>query len=220
MTDDITKCAEALRLALLDNETEAARSHQNWLMGKAASALLRQDEDSLRAFRAALAGLPAVADRFGEGKKGDRWRTVWELVDAFCETPRPLEQARLAKVAQVSGKVLLAIRNEPGISPGELVTQLGKTNSHVSNVLRQLIEQGLVHRLAEGRSGRCFLTTMGRQQVEAMRPEATATVPQKPVKASSTQSRPQPAGSCFLYIDSAKSHWTKPYERPSFSFVC
>lgn len=215
MTDDISKRAEALRLALLDNETEAARSHQNWLMGKAASALLRQDTDSLRAFRAALAGLPAVADRFGEGKKGDRWRTVWELVDAFCETPRPLEQARLAKATQVSGLVLLAIRHEPGISPGELVQKLGKKSSHVSNVLRQLIEQGLVHRLAEGRSGRCFLTATGRQQVEAMQPEIQTPVQQTPID-HAAPSRIALRDEDFRYAGKTPSHWPNPHACPHF----
>lgn len=218
MPNEIKERARAFRLALIDNDEPGAAPLQSWLMGKAASAMLHQDTESLLALRAALADLPPVADRFGTGRRGDRWRAVWELVDALCETPRPLEQVRLSKATQVSGQVLQLIGDQPGICPGDIARQLGKRGPHVSNVLRSLMDQGLVHRLAEGRTGRCFLTSTGREMLAAMLPSAAETAPPEVPNDTATDSVvPRAGNNDYPYFDRlSPSHWPEPTRLPNF----
>lgn len=172
MLKDLKQLAQDLRLALIDGDTTAALSYQNRLMGEVAAGLLQQDTEALLDLRAAVADLGPVADRYGDGKKGDRWRAVWELLHAISETSRPLEQMRLARPNQVAGQLLRLISAQPGITPGEMGTLTAKTDSHISNTLKTLMEQGLVHRIPKGRNGHYYLSAMGRELLGVAVPPA------------------------------------------------
>jgi DNA-binding transcriptional ArsR family regulator len=163
MPTELEQRALALRLALIDGDSAAADVHQNWLMGEVATGLLYQDAQTLTALGAALADLPPLADRYGDGRKGDRWRAVWELVEAIGETVRPLEQVRLARGGTYTGEVLRLILDEPGITPKAIVERTGRQPNHVSNTLRALLDQGLVYRLPQGRSARYFAEASARE---------------------------------------------------------
>jgi hypothetical protein len=163
MSPDLKSRAQALIDALIDGDPAAVENLQGWLMGECAAGLLNQDGESLAELRAAVADLAPVADRYGPGKPGDRWRAVWELLHAIGQTSRPLEQIRLARPERVSGQLLRLIRDQPGIAPGEMAKSLGKQANHVSNALRGLIDQGLVHRVARGREVNYYLSETGRE---------------------------------------------------------
>jgi DNA-binding transcriptional ArsR family regulator len=156
MPTELEQRAQALRLALIDGDAAAAEAHKNWLMGEVATGLLHQDAEALMALRAAVADLPPLADRYGDGRKGDRWRAVWELLDAIGDTVRPLEQVRLARAETYTGEVLRLILREPGITPKAIAEQTDRQPNHVSNTLRTLLDQGLVYRLPQGRTARYF----------------------------------------------------------------
>jgi hypothetical protein len=171
MSADYQAHARALVDALIDADPDAVKTHQDWLMGECAAGLLDQDGATLAELRAAVADLAPVADRYGQGLPGDRWRAVWELLHAIGAASRPLEQRRLARPERVSGRLLRLIRETPGISPGRMATALGKQTNHVSNALRGLLDQGLVQRLPRGREVNYYLTETGR---EALADEAPA----------------------------------------------
>ena len=163
MNDDLETRTQALISALIDQDADAVTRHQAWLMGECAAGLLHQDGEALIALRAAVTDLGPVADHYGEGKAGERWRAVWELLYAISETIRPLEQLRLAQADTVAGRLLRLIRDEPGISPGEMTKRVHKRSNHVSNVLRTLIGQGLLHRVPQGREQRYYLSETARE---------------------------------------------------------
>lgn len=158
MLERLKENAQALRLALIDGDSSAVEQHQRWLMGEIAAGLLHQDSDHLLDLRAAIADLAPVADRYGPGKRGDRWRTAWELLYAISQTVRPLEQQRLARADTLAGQILRRIVEQPGITPGEIVAATGKARNHVSNELALLQNQGLVYRVPRGRSVMVFPT--------------------------------------------------------------
>jgi len=170
MTQDLDRHILALRQALLAHEKPAAKSEKDWLMGEVAAALLQQDAEALKALRARVCDLAPLADRYAEAQPGDRWRAVWEILHACSETIRPLEQVRLAKPGQLSGLLLRHIGDSEGITPTELGERVGKKPSHVSNTLRALAEQGLVHRVPQGREIRYFLSEMGRELLAERQP--------------------------------------------------
>lgn len=167
MPTELEQRAQALRLALIDGDASAAETHEHWLMGEVAAGLLYQDQETLTALGAAVADLPSVADRYGEGRKGDRWRAVRELVHAIGETVRPLEQVRLTRQETYSGQVLQLILDEPGITPGEIADRTGRQPNHVSNTLRVLLDQGLVYRVPQGRTARYFADEAAQELIGA-----------------------------------------------------
>lgn len=170
MPTELEQRAQALRLALIDGDGDAAQTHQNWLMGEVAAGLLHQDSQTLMALGAAVADLPPLADRYGDGRKGDRWRAVGELLDAIGETVRPLEQVRLARAETYTGEVLRLILGEPGIAPKAIAERTGRQPNHVSNTLRALLDQGLVYRLPQGRTARYFAEESARELAGAAAP--------------------------------------------------
>jgi len=186
MIQDLDRHVQALRQALLAGEAPAAATERDWLMGEVAAALLSQDAEALKALRARLADLAPLADRYGDGRPGDRWRAVWEILHACSETIRPLEQVRLARPGQLSGLLLRHIGDCEGITQGELSTRVGKRPNHVSNTLRGLAEQGLVHRVPQGRTVRYYLSEMGRELLAEQRPARAvppaASGPERPLK--------------------------------------
>jgi DNA-binding MarR family transcriptional regulator len=180
MTVPLESHVQTLRRALLDGDQATAAAEQDWLMGEAAAALLQQDTAAMTALRVHLADLAPLADRYGDGRPGDRWRAVWELLQACGETIRPLEQVRLADASRLSGLLLRHIGASEGITPTELGERTGKRLNHISNILRALMGQGLVHRIPQGREGHYYLSDMGRallaqsQPVRAVAPASKA----------------------------------------------
>jgi DNA-binding MarR family transcriptional regulator len=218
MNPDLQSRAQALIDALIDGDFDAAKHLQGWLMGECAAGLLNQDGETLADLRAAVADLVAVADRYGPGKPGDRWRAVWELLHAIGATTRPLEQLRLAHPQRVSGQLLQLIRDRPGISPSEMVQCLGKKANHVSNALRGLIDQGLVDRVTRGREVDYYLTGTGREALadEAPAPGAVTATAQ-PQRIPSLPRTAANAGS-YPYLDERSlQRWPTPGQRPTFS---
>jgi DNA-binding MarR family transcriptional regulator len=161
--DEFRQRATSLRLALIDGDSAAAAQHQAWLMGEAAAGLLHQDTVTLLDLRAAVADLAPVADHYGDGQRGDRWRTVWELLYAVSQATRPQEQQRLAQADTLSGQLLRLIGDNHGITPGDLATRSEKKPNHISNTLRTLLDQGLVFRVPQGREQRYYPSEAGRQ---------------------------------------------------------
>ncbi len=218
MNPDLQSRAQALIDALIDGDLDAARSLQGWLMGECAAGLLNQDGDTLADLRAAVADLAPVADHYGPGKPGDRWRAVWELLHAIGATTRPLEQLRLAYPERVSGQLLRLIRDRPGISPREMVESLGKKANHVSNALRGLIDQGLVDRVTRGREVDYYLTGAGR---EALADEASAQTPGAAMATAQPQRIPSlpraaaTAGSYRYFDERRPQRWPVPGRRPT-----
>lgn len=160
---ELEQRAQALRLALIDNDPAAAVELERWLMGEAAAGLLYQDADTLMALRAAVADLAPVADLYGHGRKGDRWRAVWELLHAISETFRPLEQVRLARPKTFPGQLLRLIIEDPGVTPGDLAERTDRKLNQVSNALRKLLDQGLVYRVPQGNTARYFADAAARE---------------------------------------------------------
>lgn len=199
MNDNLETRAQALISALIDQDADAVTRHQAWLMGECAAGLLHQDGEALSALRAAVADLGPVADHYGEGKAGERWRAVWELLYAIGETSRPLEQLRLARADTLAGRLLRLIRDEPGISPGEMAKRVHKRSNHVSNALRALIGQGLVHRVPQGRELRYYLSATAREALlddaPVEQPEPRAPAP----AAASAAADSSPAGNLLHF---------------------
>lgn len=192
MLPNLKKRAQDLRLALMDGDQDAAAKLQAWLMGEVAAGLIEQESEVLLDLRAAIADLPQVADRYGDGKPGDRWRAVWELLYAVGQTTRPMEQQKLMQAETLPGQLLRLIAAQPGIAPTDMGKQLGKERNHVSNTLRALLDQGLVYRVPRGRSAAFYLTP----QAKALLPEQ-AVVPEKLPPADK-----EPANdSRFLWVD-------------------
>ncbi len=177
MSQDLEHHILTLRQALLDGNSTEAETAKNWLMGEAAAALLHQDATGMNALRAHLADLAPLADKYGDGRPGDRWRAVWELLHACGETVRPLEQARLARPSQLSGLILRHIRDDEGITPSELGARVNKKPNHVSNTLRILAEQGLLYRVPQGKKNRYYLSEMGREILQRQQPVQPAPAP-------------------------------------------
>lgn len=208
MSIELEQRAQALRLALIDGDTARAEEHKNWLMGEAAAGLLYQDAETLMVLRAAVADLAPVADRYGDGQKGDRWRAVWELLYAVSETVRPLEQVRLARPETFTGEVLQLILDEPGVTPREIAERKGRQPNHVSNTLRALLDQGLVYRLPQGRTARYFAEQEARELAGA------TSVAQPP--AASPRGVPATDEHRFPYLDEGlRRHWQAEGERPA-----
>lgn len=157
---------QALRQALMEGEREAVREHQDWLMGTTAVALLDQDLDGMMVLRRHFPYLASLANKHGTGGPGERWNALWEVLEMCTETHRPLEQVRLAEPARLSGRILHQIRNTPGIMPSELARLLKKTRNHISNEIKLLARQGLVHRVTEGRNQRLYLSSTARELLQ------------------------------------------------------
>ena len=161
---------EQLRQALLGGDSEVVEKPQAWLMGEVASALQAQDRATMMELRGHLANLIPLADHHGSGKPGDRWRAVWELLQACSASHQPLEQYRLAEPARLSGLLLKHIKQQPGITPSELGDALGKKLNQISNELKRLREEGLVHQVPQGAKRQYFLTTAARTLLEGQSP--------------------------------------------------
>lgn len=182
--DEFRQRAASLRLALIDGDSAAAAQHQAWLMGEAAAGLLHQDTDTLLDLRAAVADLAPVADHYGDGQRGDRWRAVWELLYAVSQATRPQEQQRLAQPDTLPGQILRLIGEHRGITPGELAQRLKKKPNHISNTLRTLIDQGLVFRLPQGREQRYYPSDAGRQLLGLPQAQVAADKADAPIRAA------------------------------------
>jgi DNA-binding MarR family transcriptional regulator len=198
MNEALARRARALSDALIDGDGAAAATHRDWLMGEVAAGLLQQDGATLMELRAAVADLAPLADHYGEGGPGERWRAVWELLYAIGQTTRPLEQARLARADTVSGQLLRLIRDDPGIAPGKMAKALGKQANHVSNALRGLIDQGLVFRLPRGREVNYYLSETGRAAVDE---QAPARAVDQDRDAGPSAPAPRQAKVNLLYLD-------------------
>ena len=207
MPTEFEQRAQALRLALIDGDAATARTHQDWLMGEVAASLLHQDAQTLMALSTAVADLPPLADRHGDGRKGDRWRAVWELLDAIGETVRPLEQVRLARAETYTGEVLRLILGEPGIAPKVIAERTGRQPNHVSNTLRALLDQGLVYRLPQGRTARYFAEESARELVGGAAPSPAVS---RFTGAAANDRR-------YRYLDEGlERHPHPPGQRPAF----
>ena len=161
---------EQLRQALLSGDSESVEAPQAWLMGEIAGALQAQDRAAMMELRGYLANLIPLADHHGSGKPGDRWRAVWELLQACSASHQPLEQYRLAEASRLSGLILVRIKRQPGITPSELGKNLEKKANQISNELKRLREEGLVHQVPEGAQRRYFLTTAARTLLDGQSP--------------------------------------------------
>jgi len=199
MPTELEEHAQALRLALIDGDPDAAEGHKNWLMGEVAAGLLHQDAQALMTLRAAVADLAPVADHYGDGRKGDRWRAVWELLYALSQTVRPLEQVRLARPETFTGQVLRLILDEPGVTPREVAERTRRQPNQVSNSLRALLDQGLVLRIPQGRSARYFPQEAARELTgTAARPSGPAANDEAP----------------FPHENDLPERWPNHYETP------
>lgn len=181
MDNVLQQYAQALSDALIDGDAAAAEIHQSWLMGEVAAGLLHQDTDTLLDLRAAIADLAPIADHYGNGQRGDRWRAVWELLYAISQTTRPAEQQRLARPETLPGQLLRLIGENIGATPSELAQKLNKKLNHISNTLRTLIDQGLVFRVPQGRELRYYLNDTGRQLLGLPQPQAPVDKPAAPL---------------------------------------
>jgi len=177
-TSTFAQSIEQLRQALLSGDSESVEARQAWLMGEIAAALQAQDRVKMLELRGYLANLIPLADHHGSGKPGDRWRAVWELLQALSTSHQPLEQYRLAEPGRLSGLILTHIKWRPGITPRTLGSVLNKRPNQISNELKRLREEGLVHQIPEGAQRRYFLTTAARTLLEGQSPVRTA--PQTP----------------------------------------
>ena len=178
-TSHYSEQVDQLRQALLGGDAERAEAPQAWLMGEIASALQAQDRDKMMELRGHLANLIPLADHHGSGKPGDRWRAVWELLQACSATHRPLEQYRLAEPGRLSGLILAQIKRQPGITPSELAGDLKKQANQISNELRRLRDEGLVHRVPEGAQRQYFLTSAARTLLVGQSPVRLVVQPQR-----------------------------------------
>ena len=158
--------ATSLRQALIKSDKSAIRTHRDWLIGAVAAALLDQDMDAMRSLRAELASLIAVTDQYYDAGAGERWRALAEILQACADTYKPLEQMRLAQPNRLSGLVLRHIGRESGITPSSLADKLGKQRNHISNELRALEQEGLIHKLSEGRNTYLYISGIGRKMLE------------------------------------------------------
>lgn len=211
MNEALARRVQALTDALIDGDHTAAATHRDWLMGEVAAGLLQQEAATLMDLRAAVADLAPLADHYGEGGPGERWRAVWEILYVIGQTSRPLEQARLARSETVPGQLLRLMRDEPGISPGLMAARLGKRANHISNALRALIDQGLAFRLPHGRTLRYYLSETGHESAE----DRAATPP--PVHDADAERFPRAAGKAhgnLLYLDPSRElRATEPERR-------
>jgi hypothetical protein len=178
MLAELKAHAQDLRLALMDGDKDAAAKLQTWLMGEVAAGLIEQESDALLDLRAAIADLPQVADRYGDGKPGDRWRAVWELLYTVGQTSRPMEQQRLMRPETVPGQLLRLIADTPGIAPTKMAEDLSKETNHISNTLRALLDQGLVYRVPRGRTASYYVTPEAAEGLPNQVPENLVRLPE------------------------------------------
>lgn len=171
--------ATDLRTALLKCDWAAIRQHRDWLVGAVAAALLDQNVDAMRALRAELANLVAVTDKYSDAGAGERWRALAEILQACADTCKPLEQMRLAQPNRLSGLILRHIGKESGITPSALADKLDKQRSHISNELKALECEGLIHKLSEGRNTYLYISGIGRKMLENYQTVAPAAPPGK-----------------------------------------
>jgi DNA-binding transcriptional ArsR family regulator len=168
---------DQLRQALLDANPEQIEAPQAWLMGEIATVLQSQDREKMMELRGYLADLIPLADHYGTSKPGDRWRTAWELLQASSASHQPLEQYRLAEPGRLSGLILKHIKQIPGITPGELTKILHKMPNQISNELKRLRDDGLVHQIPNGNKRQYFLSSTARGLLEQQSPARSVPAP-------------------------------------------
>ncbi len=172
---------DAYRNALKDQNTTQICAEKAWLTALAAQALLKQDNAEIRAILASYADLAGLADHFDTtGKPGDRWRAINELLTLALESGKPLQQLRLVMPSTVSGSIMSHIDNTPGITPSEIVERCSKKNSHIANELKKLEKNGLCYRLKQGREHKVFLSKLGKDMLDSIKPiKLIATTPKR-----------------------------------------
>ncbi|POZ50795.1 MarR family transcriptional regulator [Methylovulum psychrotolerans] len=162
--DNLAEHRDNYRQALKNKDFATVRREKAWLTTAAASALLAQDAEAMQAIRACCADLSGLADHHDESSKlGDRWRTLGELMTLALASGKPLEQLRLVLPSTVSGLAMTRIKQQPGITPTELVEQCAKSASHIANELKKLEDAGLIYRLKRGKSHEVYLSVLGKE---------------------------------------------------------
>ena len=155
----IAQLAAVLRLAMLDDNHDVVKEMQNALMGKTASAILHQDKSELKELLPALASLHAVAGRYMNGKYKERWVALWELVEVIFDTPKPLEQQRLAKKCGTASRIVKLLVTYSGVTSTAISMVLSVDIATVDAALQDLEEEGLVFSL--GKPKHFMLTNPG-----------------------------------------------------------
>ncbi|KJV06679.1 MarR family transcriptional regulator [Methylocucumis oryzae] len=169
--DALNEHRDAYRNALKDQNTPQVYAEKAWLTAFAAQALLNQDNAEMRAMLASYADLAGLADHFDTtGKPGDRWRTINELLTLALESGKPLQQLRLVMPSTVSGSIMSHIDNTPGITPSEIARRCSKEKSHIANELKKLEQNGLCYRLKQGRKHQLFLSKLGKDTLDSIKP--------------------------------------------------
>lgn len=163
--NDINYHALAMRSALLDGNLDAIPDLHKWFMGKAARALLTQDRPSLQVLSEHLSSIASLAKEILPDLQG-QFIGVSEILYMCSNVYSPLGQIRLADPKHVSGKVLRLVGQREMIKPGEIAKELSLSASRVSNVLRQLDDEGLIHRQPKGNSSLVYLTQLGKDTLE------------------------------------------------------
>ncbi|MEW8552636.1 MAG: helix-turn-helix domain-containing protein [Candidatus Thiodiazotropha sp.] len=156
-TEKLASHVESLCSALREHNGQEVLIHQDWLTGTVAAALMDQDAKAMRALRRNFTRLGSLADKYASGGPGERWRALSEVLQACGDTFRPMEQLRLANPDLLSGKALLAIAHNPGISQKELGDKLDVSEGRSSTLAKELEREGLTYRVKIGKEKRQYL---------------------------------------------------------------
>ncbi|MFA5994067.1 MAG: hypothetical protein WC823_03855 [Parcubacteria group bacterium] len=130
-----------LRNALIAGNLNLYISKRGCLMGDVATALMEQSEDAMIFLRGHLADFIPLTKDAGDERY---WYAAWELLNAFCNTCRPLEQLRLASPNTISGKVLRLIDATPGVSNRRLASLLKSNVQQIRKIVSDLKKQCLI----------------------------------------------------------------------------
>ena len=83
------------------------------------------------------------------------------------ESSLPLDQLRLVLPNKLTGLMMKHIRDEPGITPAQLAERCAKQPNHISNELKKLDKELLIHRLSKGRSQHLYLRALGTETLDS-----------------------------------------------------
>lgn len=134
-----------LRQAMIAGHYAETRRLNSRLLGEVARALQEQDRERLAALNAAFADLAPLADHHDTVAAGEQWRSLGRILRGLVKAGMPLREM-LAIRGQLEDRVLDQLSETPGARPGELAEALGKSRSHLSNLLDRLEMKGLVFR--------------------------------------------------------------------------
>ncbi len=161
---------QKLREAMFDGDLEVVEKQRRWLTGQAAMALLNQDAEMLLFLAGRFAVLSDLADQCElPSRPGDSWQMLRDVLFSCAKTSKPLERIRLADVNKLSGRILRHIQDAKGITPKEIIELTGKSDTHISNELKKLNDEGLINRLPYGNTKWILLTKKGRELMEFFR---------------------------------------------------